>query len=251
MGLLKIFPNVHLGQGYGMTESCGTISMFPLSQKIGTLGSGGQLLPGTSAKVVKEDGSLAKIGEIGELWVKGDQIALGYYGDENATRETFVDGWLRTGDQVLFKSNGDIFILERIKELLKVKGLQVAPAELEGHLLVHPQVSDAAVIGIPDEYHGELPLAFVVLQPETALAMKGDKSGTCAEQMRKSIFKASHVSNVKSKHKWLTGGILFTDVIPRNPSGKILRRVLRERVKAKVEQRTKDPLESLELRAKL
>jgi len=67
----------------------------------------------------------------------------------------------------------------------------VAPAELEGHLLIHPQVSDAAVIGIPDEYHGELPLAFVVLQPEIALAVKGDKNGTCAEQVRKSIFKAS------------------------------------------------------------
>ncbi|KAF5366277.1 hypothetical protein D9758_005667 [Tetrapyrgos nigripes] len=244
MGLLKVFPNVQLGQGYGMTESCGTISMFPVSQKTGTLGSGGQLLPGTSAKVVKDDGCLARVGEIGELWVKGEQIAMGYHNDEIATKETFIDGWLRTGDQVLFKNNGDIFIMERIKELIKVifvfltsachlilvpkvKGLQVAPAELEGHLLIHPDVSDAAVIGIPDEYHGELPLAFIVLQREIASAVL--KNAKYAEIVRSTIFK--HVADVKSKHKWLAGGIIFTNIIPRNPSGKILRRVLRGRVK--------------------
>ncbi|KAL0581455.1 hypothetical protein V5O48_000609 [Marasmius crinis-equi] len=223
-GLLKLFPNAHLGQGYGMTETCGTVSMFPLSQRVGTLGSGGQLLPGTVAKVVKEDGSIAGVGEVGELFVKGGQIALGYYRNEKANEETFVDGWLRTGDQVLFDERGDIFIVERIKELIKVKGLQVAPAELEGHLLTHNSIADAAVIGVPDEYAGELPFAFVVLQPQVAAAVA--RNPMTAEEVRSSIFK--HVADAKSRHKWLSGGINFTEAIPRNASGKILRRLLRE-----------------------
>ncbi|KAE9402574.1 amp dependent CoA ligase [Gymnopus androsaceus JB14] len=224
-GLLRALPNVvHLGQGYGMTETCGTVSMFPLSQNVGTLGSGGQVLPGTLTKVVKEDGTIAQVGEIGELYVQGGQIALGYYGDEKATKQTFVDGWLRTGDQVFFESNGDIFIVERIKELIKVKGLQVAPAELEGHLLMHPNVADAAVIGTPDEYAGELPKAFVVLQPAAASLARHDPK--YATEFRSSIYK--HVADAKSKHKWLSGGIAFIDIIPRNASGKILRRLLRD-----------------------
>ncbi|KAJ4476274.1 phenylacetyl-CoA ligase [Lentinula lateritia] len=227
-GLLRALPNVvHLGQGYGMTETCGTVSMFPLSQNVGTLGSGGQLLPGTLAKVVREDGTIAQVGDVGELYVQGGQVALGYYGDERATKETFVDGWLRTGDQVFFKENGDIFIVERIKELIKVKGLQVAPAELEGHLLMHPSIADAAVIGIPDEYAGEVPMAFVVLQPGAATLVEHDSN--YATELQSSIFQ--HVVDAKSKHNWLKGGIRFTDVIPRNASGKILRRILREKTR--------------------
>ncbi|KAJ7088641.1 phenylacetyl-CoA ligase [Mycena epipterygia] len=222
--LLEVLPNVQLGQGYGLTETCGTVGMFPLTQKIGTLGSGGQLLPGTTAKVVKGDGTLAKELEAGELYVKGGQVALGYYGNEKATKETFIDGWLKTGDQVYFR-NGDIFVIERIK----VKGLQVPPAELEGHLLTHPSVVDAAVVGVPDEYSGELPMGFIVLQPE--LATVADKNIAFAEEIRTSLFK--HVADVKSKHKWLTGGIQFTTAIPRNPSGKILRRLLREQNSAR------------------
>ncbi|KAJ7220536.1 phenylacetyl-CoA ligase [Mycena pura] len=219
--LLDVLQNVHLGQGYGLTETCGTVGMFPLTQKIGTLGSGGQLLPGTFAKVVKPDGTSAKELEAGELYVKGGQVALGYYGNEQATKGTFIDGWLKTGDQVYFRG-GDIFVVERIK-VKKVKGLQVPPAELEGHLLTHSSVVDAAVVGVPDEYSGELPMAFIVLQPELAAVV--GKDAILAKEIRASIFK--HVSDVKSKHKWLTGGIHFVDAIPRNPSGKILRRLLR------------------------
>jgi 4-coumarate--CoA ligase len=101
--------------------------MFPLSQNIGTLGSGGQLLPGTITKVVKEDGTTAQVGEVGELYVQGGQVALGYYGNEQATQATFINGWLRTGDLVFFEKNGDIFIVDRIKELIKVIFLEPAP----------------------------------------------------------------------------------------------------------------------------
>jgi len=171
--------------------------------------------------VVKADGTLAAPGEAGELYVQGGQVALGYYGNQKATDETFVDGWLKTGDQVYFQDN-DIFIVERIKELIKVKGLQVSPAELEGRLLEHPSVVDAAVVAVRDEYSGELPAAFIVLRPATALAVHRDPA--FGDQLRSDIFK--HVALVKSKHKWLSGGIHFIEAIPRTASGKIMRRLL-------------------------
>ncbi|KAF8891414.1 phenylacetyl-CoA ligase [Infundibulicybe gibba] len=225
--LLERFPDIHLGQAYGMTETCATVSMFPITQKVGTLGSGGQLVSGTTVKVVKTDGSLAKVGESGELYVQGGQVALGYYQNEAATNETFPDGWIRTGDEVAFLPNGDLFVVDRIKEIMKVKGFQVAPAELEGHLLDHPDIADAGVVGIADEYSGEVPLAFVVLQSKAAELAKTDARH--AEDIKKSIFK--HVSDAKSQYKWLAGGIVFLDILPKSPSGKILRRVLREQAK--------------------
>ncbi|KAK7471140.1 hypothetical protein VKT23_002552 [Stygiomarasmius scandens] len=176
------------------------------------------------AKIVASDGTLATYGQAGELFVKGGQISLGYYQNTKATQETFIDGWLKTGDIAIIHSNGDIFIVDRIKELIKVKGLQVAPAELEGHLLEHPYITDAAVIGIPDEYAGELPRAYVVLHPEQASAVKMDHK--IENEIQHHIFK--HVSDTKAKYKWLHGGIIFVDAIPKSASGKILRRVLRD-----------------------
>ncbi|KAI0711319.1 phenylacetyl-CoA ligase [Earliella scabrosa] len=220
--LLEVFPGVQLGQGYGMTETCAAVSMFPVTQKVGTLGSGGQLVSGTVAKVVKADGTLARVGEPGELFIQGPQVALGYYRNAEATKQTFVDGWIRTGDEVLFRENGDLFVTDRIKELIKVKGHQVAPSELEGLLLNHPDVADAAVIGIPHEYSGEVPLAFVVLKPEVAA-----RDSASLDEVRRSIYE--HVSSATSRYKWLDGGITFVDAVPKNASGKILRRVLKER----------------------
>lgn len=225
--MLEILPDIHLGQAYGLTETCAGVSMFPIDKKVGTLGSAGRLLSGTTAKVVKSDGRLAGVGAPGELWVKGEQVTMGYYRDERATRESFIDGWFRTGDEVVIHANGDIFITDRIKELIKVKGHQVAPAELEGHLLGHPHVADAGVVGLPDEFAGELPLAFVALQPDIAAAVRRDPSA--AENIRTSI--AQHVSEAKAPYKWLAGGIEFVEAIPKNASGKILRRILRERAR--------------------
>ncbi|OSD00520.1 phenylacetyl-CoA ligase [Trametes coccinea BRFM310] len=226
--LVEAFPKVSIGQGYGMTETTAAVTVFPVSQKVGTLGSAGQLIPGVVAKVVKADGSLAGVNEPGELLLKGPQIALGYYQNEQATKDTFVDGWLRTGDEVLFDANGDMFVTDRIKELIKVKGNQVAPSELEGHLLDHPDVADVAVIGIPDDFAGEAPLAYVVLKP--AVAAEAAKSAKRAEEVKARLQK--HVSDTKSKYKWLTGGVIFIEAIPKSPSGKILRRVLRDQSKS-------------------
>ncbi|KZT65757.1 acetyl-CoA synthetase-like protein [Daedalea quercina L-15889] len=238
--LLEVLPHIQLGQGYGTCKRLD--ATWPLSQKVGTFGSSGQLVAGTTVKIVKPDGSLAGVGEPGELWVKGAQVVLGYYGNPEAyvrvfpaiegclflgTRETFrEDGWLRTGDEGFMSENGELFVTDRIKELIKVRGHQVAPAELEGHLLAHPAVADAGVVGVPDDYSGEVPLAFVVLHPSQA-AISADPEK--ARVMRETVYE--HVAQAKSRHKWLAGGVEFVDAIPKSASGKILRRVLRERAR--------------------
>src|SRR4051812_20745398 len=110
-----------------------------------------------------------------------------YLNNPKANQETFADGWVRTGDEVIIKQSGDIFVVDRLKEILKVRGFQVAPAELEGHLLDHPAIADAGVVGIPDEYSGEVPAAFVQLQPEFARKVKNDAKAD--EKLKKEIAK--------------------------------------------------------------
>ncbi|KAL0578501.1 hypothetical protein V5O48_003494 [Marasmius crinis-equi] len=220
--LEKIYPNAAIGQGYGLTETCTTVTMLPPGQKTGTLGSAGMIIPGIRARVVKADGTLAREGEQGELVVTGPSMALGYLNNPQATKETFVDGWVHTGDEVIIKK-GEVFVVDRLKEIIKVKGFQVAPAELEGHLLTHPAVSDACVVGIPHDYKGEVPLAFIVVNEKLASIVKSDRAE--AQKLRAEFMK--HVSDHKTDYKWLAD-VEFIDAIPKNPSGKILRRVLRD-----------------------
>jgi 4-coumarate--CoA ligase len=124
-----------------------------------------------------------------------------------------VNGWVHTGDEVVINKSGDLFIVDRLKEILKVRGFQVAPAELEGFLLDHPLVGDVGVVGLVDEYSGEVPMAFVALSEEG----RGRKDEV---EMKKEIRK--FVKEQKIKYKWLEGGVVFVDAIPKNPSGKIL-----------------------------
>ncbi|TFK56577.1 amp dependent CoA ligase [Heliocybe sulcata] len=230
--LAAVFPHRRIGQGYGMTETSTAVSALPRTEKVGFSGSAGKLLPGTVVRVVKADGSLGKAGERGELVVSGPQVTLGYYKNEKATKETFlqIEGkcWVRTGDEVLIREDGHVFIVDRIKELIKVRGFQVAPAELEGHLLGHPDVADVCVVGVPDEYSGEVPLAYVVLQPQTAKRVKGDPNA--AESVKAAIKK--YVADAKANYKQLAGGVEFIDQIPKNPSGKLLRKDLRAKARA-------------------
>ncbi|ETW87101.1 hypothetical protein HETIRDRAFT_377848 [Heterobasidion irregulare TC 32-1] len=235
--LVKILPNAQIGQGYGMTETCTTVSMWPITQKIGTLGSAGQLMPGNRARVVKEDGTFAKVGEQGELVVTGPSMALRYTNNEEATKETFIDGWVRTGDEVIINENNELFIVDRLKEIMKVRGFQVAPAELEGHLLKRADVADACVVPVADDYSGEVPLAFVVLHPDAAKRV--GSSPAEAEKLKADI--AKHVADHKVPYKRLAGGVEFIDVIPKNPSGKLLRRVLRDKAK---ELRAQNPIKA-------
>ncbi|KAH9980137.1 amp dependent CoA ligase [Lactifluus volemus] len=221
----RALPNAEIGQAYGMTETGGPVTFFPLLRRIGTPGGVGVFIPGVRARIVKPDGTLAKPGEQGELYVACPSVSLGYHNNEKATRETFIDGWVRTGDEAMINEKRELFVLDRVKEILKVRAFQVAPAELEGHLLRHTDIADVCVVGIPDEYSGELPFAFVVL---SANAAKRAASGG-AEKIKVDIIK--HVADHKSKYKHLQGGVEFIDTIPRNPSGKLLRRILRDRAR--------------------
>ncbi|KAJ8080400.1 hypothetical protein PM082_017233 [Marasmius tenuissimus] len=151
--LEEVFPQAHIGQAYGLTEATCTISMHS-SQK-GPPGSAGKILPGIETRVYKEDGSRARAGELGELCVKSPSVALGYLNNEAANRETFKDGWVRTGDQVFITEQGDIFIQDRIKDFIKVKGFQVAPAELEGCILDHPDVRMSVLLEYPTRIAGK------------------------------------------------------------------------------------------------
>ncbi|KAJ3512385.1 hypothetical protein NLJ89_g3551 [Agrocybe chaxingu] len=203
--LFEMFPKAQIGQAYGS----------------------GQLLPGTVARVVKQDGSLAGYDEAGELVIKTPSVALGYANNAQATKETFIEGWVKTGDEVKISRDGEVVVLDRLKEIMKVKGFQVAPAELEGCLLDHPDVDNACVVGVPDDYSGEVPLAFVVLTPSAA--KQAAKDPATAEQIKGSI--TQHVAENKVHYKHLAGGVELVDAIPISPSGKLLRRVLRDRAK--------------------
>ncbi|KAF7299230.1 Phenylacetyl-CoA ligase [Mycena indigotica] len=225
--LFKLFPDAHIGQGYGMTETCTVVSLWPITRKRGQSGSAGELIPGVIARVLKPDGTLGGYNEIGELMVKVPSAALAYYNNPQATKETFIDGWVRTGDEVRITPDGELWIVDRLKEIMKVRGFQVAPSELEGTLLDHPDVSDVCVVGIPDDYSGEVPLAFVVLSADAAARVK--KTPAALEDARASII--NHIRDNKIAYKHLAGGVEFMESIPKTASGKLLRRVLRDKAK--------------------
>ncbi|HEY5874081.1 MAG TPA: 4-coumarate--CoA ligase family protein, partial [Ilumatobacteraceae bacterium] len=156
------------------------------------------------------------VDEDGEVWVRGPQVMKGYLNNDAATRNTIDDdGWLHTGDIGHIDTDGHLFVVDRLKELIKYKGFQVPPAELEALLLTHPQVADAAVIGLPDDEAGEIPAAYVVL--------KQGQDVTAADIQR---FVAEQVASYKQVRK-----LTFVDAIPKSASGKILRRVLRDQAK--------------------
>ncbi|KAJ7935445.1 hypothetical protein B0H13DRAFT_1854115 [Mycena leptocephala] len=225
--LFSLFPDAHIGQGYGMTETCTVTSIWSIERKRGLSGGAGRLIPGVVARIVKTDGTLGGYNEVGELVSKAPSNALCYYNNEQA--------FIRTGDEVKITPDGELWVIDRIKEIMKVvkhesrgcQGIPSCPAELEGTLLDHPDVSDACVVGVPDEYSGELPLAFVALSVDAAGRVKNNPKAL--QDMRTSILK--HVADHKIGYKHLAGGVEFVESIPKTPSGKLLRRVLRERAK--------------------
>ncbi|KAI5456050.1 hypothetical protein BGZ63DRAFT_367946 [Mariannaea sp. PMI_226] len=225
-----LYPGVLLGQGYGMTETATVVCQHP---KEVYDGSSGCIVPGLQIRIVDSEGhDVEETNKRGELLVNGPNVTLGYFKNEKATKETFQDGWLRTGDEVEVRlhpktKDAHLFIVDRVKELIKVNGFQVAPAELEGHLLGHPLVADCAVIPVPDDRSGEVPKALVVLRKDAAVGR------TTAERQL-----LDWVSQHKSKHKHLRGGVEFIPEIPKSPSGKILRRFLRDREKARISKST-------------
>ncbi|GMF77812.1 unnamed protein product [Aspergillus oryzae] len=216
-------------QGYGLSETSPTTHTQPWEEWRTSIGSVGKLLPNMEAKymTMPEDESEPRevsVGEVGELYMKGPNIFQGYHNNPAATADCLTDGWFRTGDVGYQDKNGNFYITDRVKELIKYKGFQVAPAELEGILVDHEAIDDVAVIGIESEAHGtEVPLAFVVR------SAKSKASGASAEQEAANIIK--WLDGKVAYHKRLRGGVRFVDAIPKSVSGKILRRVLKAQAK--------------------
>jgi acyl-CoA synthetase (AMP-forming)/AMP-acid ligase II len=205
--------NCVIKQGYGMTETSPVTHMCSEKPDEIKPGSVGQCLPNTECKIVDlETGQPLLHNQEGELCIRGPQVMKGYLNRPEATAHAIdAEGWLHTGDIGYADEEGHFFIVDRAKELIKYKGFQVAPAELEAVLLTHPMISDAAVIPSPDEEAGEIPKAFIVLKSEVS------------EQEIKE-FVAERVAPHKKIRK-----VEFIEQIPKSPSGKILRRVLVQR----------------------
>ncbi|XP_045457529.1 uncharacterized protein LOC123667733 [Melitaea cinxia] len=216
--LRKRFPGVeHVLQAYGMTESSLSVTRDTYDQRhLCKMGSVGRIINGIVIKIVDvETGKPLGVNQPGEIRIKGPVIMKGYVGKDRS--EDFDDeGFYKTGDIGYYDEDKCFFIVERLKELIKYKGYQVPPAEIEAVLLQNPSILDAGVIGIPDKSAGEVPRAYVVLRPEAKLS-EADVKKFVAEKL--------------SHPKHLRGGVRFVNEIPKNPSGKILRRKLREMAK--------------------
>ncbi|KAL8841873.1 MAG: hypothetical protein Q9170_000746 [Blastenia crenularia] len=216
--LQKKFPQTKFKRGYGMTESYSRITAHPpdkydyqYAHAVGTL------LPCTEAEIIDLDGKELGANEPGGVLARGPQVVMGYLNNPKATAETFDgEGWLHTGDQRFIDEEGLLTITDRIREMIKVKGIGVAPAELEDLLLSHPKVEDTAVLGLHDDYTGERPKAYVV--PKHGIA--GD--ATLAREL------VEYVKDRKARHRWIAE-VEFVTEIPKSASGKILRRVLRDK----------------------
>ena len=209
-------------QGYGMTETSPVTHIAPDDPARVRPGSFGVLVPNTECRIVHlETRSDVGVGDHGELLIRGPQVMAGYLHHAEATAQTIdADGWLHTGDVGYADAEGFFYIVDRLKEFIKYKGFQVAPAELEALLLSHPDVADVAVIPIPDEEAGEVPKAFIVAKADVAPAALME-------------FVASRVAAFKRVR-----AIEFIEHIPKTPSGKILRRELIARERARVHDPT-------------
>ncbi|KAF2894355.1 hypothetical protein ILUMI_11819 [Ignelater luminosus] len=219
----KVGKHVNILQGYGLTESCVTVFTTPSKKsELGLSGSVGELLPNITTKVVPPDNPEKEpLGphKFGELLIKGPQVTKGYLNKPKETNETFIDGWMRTGDLVYYDDNKMFYVVDRLKELIKVKGFQVAPAELEEILRSYPDVDDAAVIGIPHVTYGEVPRAYIVPKSNAKIDL---------EELH------TFVNEKVAEFKHLKGGITFTKSIPKTASGKIVRRELQRLYKKEI-----------------
>ncbi|XP_044254691.1 4-coumarate--CoA ligase 1-like [Tribolium madens] len=210
--LSKTHNKVKFLEGYGMTEtSAAAIIQTTFLENGFKVGGSGFVLPNTQVKIIPMDGSTLQglpRNQPGELVIKGPQVTKGYHNNPDATKSIFIDGWLRTGDLGYFDEHEHFFITGRLKEMIKVKGFQVAPSELEEVLKQHPRVKDCAVVGIPDSVSGEAPKAFVVANSPIS-----DKE--LQDFVAKRVSKYKRLKSVK-----------FVQAIPRTATGKILRHEL-------------------------
>lgn len=212
---------VPVKQGYGLSETSPATHGQAWDAWRESIGSVGQLLSAMWAKHVTPDGEEVRVGQIGELWLKGPNIFLGYFKNPQGTRNAFSeDGYFKTGDVGYQDENGNFYITDRVKELIKYKGFQVPPAELEGLLVSHPDIDDAAVIGIYNEDEAtEVPRAYIVLRQGVQKTREMEHVIT------------QWLSERVAGHKRLRGGIRFIPQVPKSAAGKILRRILSDAAK--------------------
>ncbi|GLT80630.1 hypothetical protein SLA2020_520610 [Shorea laevis] len=217
---LQVLPHVDLIQGYGLTESTAVGTRGFNTAKFQKYSSVGLLAPNMQAKVVDwNSGFCMPPGSFGELWLRGPGIMREYFKNPEATMMTVnKDGWLRTGDIVCFDKDGYIHISDRIKEIIKYRGFQIAPADLEAILISHPEILDAAVTAAIDEERGEIPIAFVVRRPGSMLSEEAVIN-----------YVAEQVAPYKKVRK-----VIFARSIPKSAAGKILRRELKSLLKSKL-----------------
>ncbi|KAL2065236.1 hypothetical protein VTL71DRAFT_2905 [Oculimacula yallundae] len=210
-----------INQGWGMTEVTTGAIMVPFNVNDNT-GSVGQLIPNSECMLVDDDGKEVGVGQPGELCIRGPQVCLRYWRNEEATKESISpDRWLKTGDVAVCDKKGYFWIVDRKKELIKVNSLQVSPAELEAALLEHEAVADAAVVGI-NLHDEEWPRAYVAIQDSAKGKVKPEE---IQEWIKTRV----------AKHKYLAGGVTFVDEVPKLASGKIQRKIMREWAKRDAE----------------
>ncbi|GAB1729339.1 hypothetical protein NU195Hw_g5484t1 [Hortaea werneckii] len=219
--------HVPVKQGYGLSETSPTTHTQPWDLWHTTVGAVGTMLPNQTAKYMAPDETEVPVGETGELWIKGPNVFKGYLNNVEGTKNALTeDGYFKTGDVGYQDKEGNFYITDRVKELIKYKGFQVPPAELEGKLASHPSIADVAVLGVfKKDLATEVPLAYIV--PKSSLT----PSPSLADEITKWL--AERVAN----HKRLRGGVRFVEEIPKSAAGKILRRQLKERFAREEEAR--------------
>ncbi|XP_062209753.1 4-coumarate--CoA ligase-like 4 [Phragmites australis] len=211
-GFKEKYPQVEILQGYGLTESTAIGASTDSAEESRRYGTAGLLSPNTEAKIVDpETGEALTVNRTGELWIRGPYVMKGYFKNTEATQSTLTpEGWLKTGDLCYIDEDGYLFVVDRLKELIKYKGYQVPPAELEALLLTHPEITDVAVIPFPDREVGQFPMAYVAR-----------KKGSNLSEREVMEFVAKQVAPYKKVRK-----VAFVTDIPKNASGKILRKDL-------------------------
>lgn len=206
-----------LAEGYGLTEASPVVCCAALRVPSKPL-SIGQPLPATDIRFVDiETGKVVPLGERGELQVKGPQVMLGYYNNPEATKDAFMDGWLRTGDVGYVDEDGYVFLVDRIKDLIICSGFNVYPRNIEEAIMHHPAVEEVNVIGVPDEYRGEAPVAFIKLKPDQK-ATEGELKKFLGETLNK-------IEMPKE--------FIFKDQLPKTLIGKLSKKELREEYAAR------------------
>jgi long-chain acyl-CoA synthetase len=213
MELFESMAGAPISEGYGLTEASPVVTSNAAGPvtKPGTVG---KPIPGVEVKIVDADGAEVAPGELGELICRGENIMKGYWKQPEATAEALRDGWLYTGDLATMDEDGYFSIVDRKKDMIIVSGYNVYPREVEEVLYKHPAVADAAVIGAPDDYQGESVLAVVVLKP-----------GQTATEQEIIDYCRNEIAVFKCPRK-----VIFRDALPKNNTGKVLRRELRESV---------------------